>query len=508
MTIKVKRDTPLTKENVCYWIDLFESKERKRLELLDKVYKNTGGYLKLPFGKKIATISASATYGDGISIKEPEEISEKQKKLIDEILTRLNKQNTQMLDKELLKTASALSVAYELVYMSDDEIPVPKSTRIDSEKAFIVYDNTADERPLYAVWFIDYKDRRGDSLIINVADTEFIYKMEIRRSELTQLSNNQGDTFLTDGEKHNMNGLPLIRLLNNEEEQGDFEQVLDLILDRTRLHNLTLDDTERIVKNVLALINGELKGETAEDKKKAVSELNDVKVLELFNKYNDKPADAKYLSKNENYSMIEIFGKDIDSKIHELTMIPDLTSDTFAGNVTGVALEFKLIPFKELIDTKASRFIELYKERIKRYAELLTQPVVVESENGEINYITNKEYEYIDTDDLIVELHRTWTRTLTDIAQAILTLKSSGVPISDKTLVDMLPGIDYEDEKEQIKLEEEERAKRPTADANNSGLEDFNGLIRELLNEDSAKQNARLGSNNVAEKKGTVAESN
>ena len=50
------------------------------------------------------------------------------------------------------------------------------------------------------------------------------------------------------------------------------------------------------------------------------------------------PASAYMLSKNENYGMIDSFGKDVDSKIYDLTMIPDLSSETFAEMLQGLHL--------------------------------------------------------------------------------------------------------------------------------------------------------------------------
>lgn len=466
--IRVKADTILTPQIVADWIEEFKTEQERRKEMHDYYINATG--LKLPFAKKLVFTSASATLGDGVSVSEPENLSEKQKKLFDYIIELFENQDIATHDKELILECGATGTGYELVYMSDDDKPVPEVAIISSRNAFVVFDESVKPKSLYAVWFDYFKINNVEWERVNVADNINTYTFEIEKGKETNIK-------LPDPTAHNIGRVPLSKIWNNKEEQADFEQVTDLIEDRTTLHDLTLADTKKIVKNILTLINSKLAGRTPEEKKTSVGNINDISVLELLSDHPDMPVSAQMLSKNENYGMIDVFGKDLDSKIYDLTLIPDLTSDTFAGNITGVALELKLLPFKELVQLKEKDLIKLYKRRIKLYALALTQDIVIQE--GEEQKIIPSEFEWFDTDKCIIEVHRNWTQNLIEISQMITTLQSTGL-FSDKYLTNLMPNADFEEQKEQLKVEKEDKLKEP--DPNNFSLADFNGIMREQVN--------------------------
>ena len=75
------------------------------------------------------------------------------KALYDKLLELYDNQQMITHDKKMVIDMCATSTAYELIYMSDDEVPVPKTAKILSENAFIVFDNTVEQNSIYAVWF-------------------------------------------------------------------------------------------------------------------------------------------------------------------------------------------------------------------------------------------------------------------------------------------------------------------------------------------------------------------
>jgi SPP1 family phage portal protein len=473
MDIRVKKGTPLTIENLNSWILEFEKTEKVRRELLRAFYLNSNNSLKLPFAKKLVLTSASATVGDGVTFSEPQGLSKKQKALYDKLLELYDNQQMITHDKKMVIDMCATSTAYELIYMSDDEVPVPKTAKILSENAFIVFDNTVEQNSLYAVWFEKYKQDGKERILVNFADTQNTYTIDCEKSLLKQQA-------LPNGVPHFAGRVPLSKGWNNDEEQADFEQVIELIKDRSTLHDLTLADTKKIVKNILALVNAQLAGKTKDEKRASLSDIGETPVLELNNPNPNVPASAYMLSKNENYGMIDSFGRDVDSKIYDLTMIPDLSSETFAGNVTGVALELKLLPFKELVKLKEENLRKLYRRRNKIYANMLTQAVDIDGN------LIESDYEWFNTDLIEITVHRNWTKNLVEIATMIATLKSTGL-YSDKYLTNLMPDADFEAEKEQKLVEAKTRQNETitATDPNNFSAENLASLFRGYLGADN-----------------------
>ncbi len=462
-------------QNLTGWYLEFMKEQTRRTNLRAYFLNELNGsnILKLPFVKKLVLTSASATVGDGISLSEPEELDEKQKALYDKITKLFERQKLNAQDKKIVIDGCATGTGYELCYMSDDEEPVPKVAKINSENAFVVFDNTVERNSLYGVYFEKYTSLKKKHVRLYVFDNENSYTADLLDESIaTQYVSG----VLSEATPHNMGRVPLTKYWNNDAEQADFEPVIDLIADRTTLHDLTLADTKKIVKNILTLINAELAGNTPEQKAVNRDDINELAVLELKSQ-GIKPAIAQMMSKNESYGMITEFGNDIDSKIYDLTMIPDLTSDTFAGNVTGVALELKLLPFKELVKLKEEQLIALIKRRLKMYAYALTRSVVID---GEV--ITPDDYEWFDTDDIEITVHRNWTRNVVEIAQMISTLQTTTL-FSEEFLTNLMPEADYQVEKERKTVEAEDNVNRQTsfADPNNFSLENLTAQLREPI---------------------------
>jgi SPP1 family phage portal protein len=169
------------------------------------------------------------------------------------------------------------------------------------------------------------------------------------------------------------------------------------------------------------------------------------------------------LSKLEDYSSVDVFGKDVDSKIYDLTLIPDLSSEQFAGNQTGVALELKLMPFKKLVEAKDVEIEKLYRRRLKMYMYFLWQ----------------KGMATFDAADVEITINRNWTNNMLEIAQLIATLTPTGL-YSDEYLTNQMPDADYATEKVRKETEgkEKQKAMIDNPDPNNAVNSQIMALLR------------------------------
>lgn len=480
--IRVKAGAELTYRNLIDWYDQFK-KIRDGRKLLHQYYENKddsgSNILKLPFAKKLVITSSTATYGDGVVLTGNDKWSEGQAALFNKITDLWDKQQHDKTVKKRIKNGCISGGAYVLNYMSDDEEPVPKTTIYPDTNAFVVFDNTADMNSLFGVTLDEYKVDGTKYVDFTVYDNDFKYTITAKESDIDAFKK-RGDLVVNFDETvpHYMGRMPLTRYWNNEEEQGDFEQIIDLMHDRTRLHDLSQIDAEKIVQNYL-VANGIKIGNTEEEKSANVTKINKTPIIDVPAPQNPlspvNPSPFYMVSKNANYSMIDIFGRDQDSKIYDLTLIPNLADDQFAGNQSGIALELKLMVFKALTEDKDGQIIASLQRELKIYIHALTQPIILE--DGKI--LANSEYEVFDINDIDIKINRTWFKNVVELSQMISQLAVTGL-FSDKTLVNMMPHIDYDEEVEQRKIEQKDKADIP--DPNNSMLESYNALFRNSNN--------------------------
>ena len=453
--LKISVKVTLTPAVIDEWYVLFslEKEELKnKLNLYLNKNKDDKAILKMPFAKKLVLTSAASTVGNGVTISPCEDFEHSQQTLFDDIKQLFKKQTISAHDAAIVKDGCIFGKAYELAYMSDDEVPVPKVAKIPATNAFVVYDDTVEQNSLYGVFFEEYKNANGQDKC-----RFFIYD----NAHKWQYDNGTGG--LVNCGEHHMGRVPLTEYLNNDEEQGDFEQVVPLMYDRTTIHDLNIKDMKTVAKNYLKGRNIDFAGRTEEEKKKSMQKAAELNLLEIDAE--DPSDDITILSKNENYSSVDVFGKDIDSKIYDLSMIPDLSDDNFAGNQSGVALELKLKPFKELVKAKDVYIERLYRRRIKMYMTAL-----LARESGVSAF---------DVSEIDIAVQRTWAENTLEIAQIVSTLAATGL-FSDEYLISKLPDADYATE---IKRQEEEsktKGERQTAvaDPNNFSLESLTSLLR------------------------------
>lgn len=465
--IKIDKSTPLTGKSLSSWYKEWAA-DRERLDESWRLFTNKKGnsnYLKLPFVKKLVTISAAATAGDGITLSLPEDMGEAEKKTFEEIQKLFKKQIIGSQDYEVIKQGCTFGRGYELAYMSEDEVPVPKTSRISATNAFVVFDDTVEHNGLYGVYFEEFKEGSADKIRLFVYDSENKYTVTFDKAAFIGIGVEDINISKESPEAHHMGRMPLTEYKNNDEEQSDFEQVIDLIKDRSAIHNLNLKDMKDIAKNYLKGRNIKFAGKTAEEKAESRKKAAEQQLIEF--EAEDATDDVSILSKSENYSSIDVFGRDTDNKIYDLTMIPDLSDDKFAGNQSGVALDFKLRPFKELVKAKDVYIERLYRRRLKMYMHALT--------------VDSKKFTKFDAGDIEITINRTWTENLQELAATVNQLAATGL-FSDEFLINTIPKADYDIEKDRKANEAEEKRQESinNPDANNSSLGQFNAELRRL----------------------------
>jgi SPP1 family phage portal protein len=143
---------------------------------------------------------------------------------------------------------------------------------------------------------------------------------------------------------HYFGMVPIAIYKNNEEETGDFENVISLIDAYDKLESDSLNDFEYFVDAYLALY-----GFTAEEED--IRDMKERRVLLM-----DEGTSAEWLTKDTSDSHIENIKNRIDADIHKFAKCPNMADQEFASNASGVAIKYKLLGTENKISIKERKF--------------------------------------------------------------------------------------------------------------------------------------------------------
>ena len=214
--------------------------------------------------------------------------------------------------------------AYEYIYVKEG-LNELDSASLDVENTFIVYDDSIERRPLFAVYYYEVKDDSKDTKT---------YQAEVFTQNLHYhivLSDSSGSYVKKlDVEPHHLGQIPIIEYKNNNFAIGDYEQQISLIDAYNSLMGNRVNDKEQAIESILVLYGAQL-GDTPEETHKAMTILNEEGLLEL-------PMDAKadFLKNLLDESATEILRKALKEDIYTFSHVPNLTDENFAGNSSGV----------------------------------------------------------------------------------------------------------------------------------------------------------------------------
>ena len=142
-----------------------------------------------------------------------------------------------------------------------------------------------------------------------------------------------------------LHALPLIPFANNCQGTGDFELVTDLVDAYNLLLSGAMDDMQSVANAFLALYG--LLGTTQKD----IDEANRTRVLSLA-----EGGRAEFVVKDLNHEALGQLENNLRRSILQLSMTPDLSDDSFAGNSSGVALQYKLWGIEQVRSAKERSF--------------------------------------------------------------------------------------------------------------------------------------------------------
>ena len=276
------------------------------------------------------------------------------------LIAALRESDAPSLDAELAVKQSVFGRAVELIYA--DENARPRCVSLDPRDAFVVYSDDECAQPLFGVYLRPEYDVRGSRVGLRVT----VYTDQvIARYRCAQAASIREPI---DVSQHYFGALPMVEYWNNAQETGDFERVLPLIDAYDLLESDRVNDKQQFADALLVLTGVMGIAEPSEsDDRSPGDRLRQDKTLSLP----DSSARVEWLTKETHESDADVLRRALQSDIHKFSMVPDLTDEHFAGNLSGVAMRYKLLGLEQLTSVKERYFCEGLRCRVKLIAHYL-----------------------------------------------------------------------------------------------------------------------------------------
>ena len=236
---------------------------------------------------------------------------------------------------EISKQTDIYGRSLAFVYQDEDS-----QTRIaftSPATAFIVYDDTVSRQP-YA--FVRYwKNTNGIQVgVVYYADGVVSF---------------EGSNF-TDEQPNVFKMVPAVEFYGNEERQGVFDNVKTLIDELDRVLSQKANQVEYFDNAYMKVlgVNLDNDGDGKPDADLIGNQMIYSPDADAAN------ADVEFLSKPDGDNMQENIIDRLVSMIYQISMVANLNDEAFAGNSSGVALQYKLLPMRNMAANKERKFTQ------------------------------------------------------------------------------------------------------------------------------------------------------
>ena len=372
--------------------------------------------------KDIADTAAGYFLGNPIVYKA------KDGKKIDELTDALDYADVDSVDQDNALMLSITGRSYEYWYADEGEAELAVQA-LDPENAFIVYDTTIVHKKLFGVYYYYKVDDSSDTEDPNT------YVMTVTDKTITNWVLNGDVEVSKEEESHNIGMIPMLEVRNNKFCVGDFQQQISLIDAYNTMTSDRVKDKEQFIDSILVLY-GSILGDTEDETDEAMENLKKRKLLEL-----DSDSRAEYLTRTLDEGGMEILRQALKEDIYTFSHVPNLTDKNFAGNSSGVAMEYKLLGLEMLTKTKERWYRKMLHERLHILQEFY-----------------GKKNQAIDPHNIQVTFSRGLPKNIAELAGIISALQGT---VSKETLISLLPFVeDPKDEMKAVAKENEETIKQ------------------------------------------------
>lgn len=324
---------------------------------------------------------------------------------------------------ELGKEMGIKGISYLMVYQ--DEESETKLCKVAPEQVIVVNSKRGVNEVGVVIRFYEEEEITKDGSRDYITYVEVYDKKEIAYFKMDGCVLIPDVRFNAPLVKHIYNIVPIIPCKNNEEELGSYEKIITLVEAYSKLLSDTSNEHEAY-RNAYMVLKNMTIDKDGEDK------LRKGGIIELFDN-----GEAYFLQKPILDGAITAHLDRLSKDIHKFSDIPDMTDENFAGNLSGVAIRFKLLGLENKCIIKERKLTKSIRQLIRGLNNVL------EVVCGEV----------IDVTKLQIVFNRNLPNNLMEIVDSVV--KLDGI-VDKETLLSLLPFIESPEEViEKLKVEQD-----------------------------------------------------
>lgn len=343
------KDKELTEVKLCEFIQKHKQDINTRYKVLHDAYTSNHEILNYPpkpkykpdnrivvnFPKYITDTMNGFFIGNPIKIvADDEEVS-----AFIEYIDQYNDQDDN--NSELSKICSIFGCGYEMYYTDENsELCI---TYLSPLEAFMIYDESIVERPLYFVrLYVDSENvERG-----SISDA-----YGVRNFKLTG-----GFQWVDKWNPHYFGDVPATEYVENAERQGIFEPILSIVNAYNKAISEKANDVDYFADAYMKVLGVKIDGEDLQF-------IRDNRVVNFEGEGADKIT-VEFMGKPESDTTQENHLNRLERLIFQISMVANISDENF-GSATGIALKYKLQAMSNLEKTKERKFTSGMNRRYK-----------------------------------------------------------------------------------------------------------------------------------------------
>lgn len=247
-----------------------------------------------------------------------------------EYLDRYNDQDDN--NAELAKICSIYGKGHEMYYTDEEsELCI---TYLDPKEAFMIYDESIIERPLFFVR--RYVDREG-----------FEYGSISDETSVRNFKVTGGLRWLDEWTPHYFPGVPATEYVENGERQGIFEPVMSMVNAYNKAISEKANDVDYFADAYLKVLGTTIN-------KDDVQFIRDNRIVNFEGDGSDKII-AEFMEKPNSDTTQENLLERLERLIFQISMVANISDENF-GTASGIAMKYKLQSMSNLEKTKERKF--------------------------------------------------------------------------------------------------------------------------------------------------------
>ena len=247
-----------------------------------------------------------------------------------EYLDRYNDQDDN--NAELAKICCIYGKGHEMYYTDEEsELCI---TYLDPKEAFMIYDESIIERPLFFVR--RYVDREG-----------FEYGSISDETSVRNFKVTGGLRWLDEWTPHYFPGVPATEYVENGERQGIFEPVMSMVNAYNKAISEKANDVDYFADAYLKVL-----GTTVDNDD--VQFIRDNRIVNFEGDGSDKII-AEFMEKPNSDTTQENLLERLERLIFQISMVANISDESF-GTASGIAMKYKLQSMSNLEKTKERKF--------------------------------------------------------------------------------------------------------------------------------------------------------